>query len=140
MDLDKSQFLLRSYIQIQLQKIEKYIFHILATAELYNRLSKQEKAFAKTSCLTFIMVWCLCGNKCLVDLEKHLEESVMLKLPNNYQSIFKQSMISEENDMGTHIIFFPHFIHLRVFNFAYVCVCVLVFINFVFLKILWLVL
>ncbi|KAL6185709.1 hypothetical protein ACLB2K_041836 [Fragaria x ananassa] len=84
MDLDRTQFLLRSYLRIRLQKIEKYIFHILATAELYNRLSKQEKAFAKT---------------CLVDLEKHLEESVLLKLPNNYQSIFKQSMISEENDM-----------------------------------------
>ncbi|KAM5568707.1 DNA replication complex GINS protein SLD5 [Rosa sericea] len=84
MDLDRTQFLLRSYLRIRLQKIEKYIFHILATAELYNRLSKQEKAFAKT---------------CLVDLEKHLEESVLSKLPNNYQSIFKQSMISEENDM-----------------------------------------
>lgn len=84
MDLDRTQFLLRSYLRIRLQKIEKYIFHILATAELYNRLSKQEKEFAKT---------------CLVDLEKHLEESVLSKLPNNYQSIFKQSMISEENDM-----------------------------------------
>ncbi|PRQ22893.1 putative GINS subunit, domain A protein [Rosa chinensis] len=96
MDLDRSKFLLRSYLRIRLQKIEKYIFHILATAKLYNRLSKQEKAFAKT---------------------------VLLKLPNKYQSIFKQSMISEENDMGTHIIFFPHFIHLCVFRFTHVCVC-----------------
>lgn len=72
------------------------------------------------------MVWCFRGNRCLVDLEKHLEESVLSKLPNNYQSIFKQSMISEENDMGTHvfynshIIFFPVFTHLWVFPCAYV--------------------
>nr|XP_011461737.1 PREDICTED: uncharacterized protein LOC101309339 isoform X2 [Fragaria vesca subsp. vesca] len=80
LDVSLSCYLLSSDFLLQ---IEKYIFHILAAAELYNRLSKQ-KAFAKM---------------CLVDLEKHLEESVLSKLGNNYQSIFQQSMISEENDM-----------------------------------------
>ncbi|KAI4334992.1 hypothetical protein L6164_013682 [Bauhinia variegata] len=33
------------------------------------------------------------------DLNQHLEESVLSKLPDNYQSIQKQSVISEEDDM-----------------------------------------
>lgn len=71
------------------------------------------------------MVWCFRGNRCLVDLEKHLEESVLSKLPNNYQSIFKQSMISEENDMGTHIfynsyIIFFLFSRISVFSLVHV--------------------
>nr|XP_011461738.1 PREDICTED: uncharacterized protein LOC101309339 isoform X4 [Fragaria vesca subsp. vesca] len=61
LDVSLSCYLLSSDFLLQ---IEKYIFHILAAAELYNRLSKQ-KAFAKM---------------CLVDLEKHLEESVLSKL------------------------------------------------------------
>ena len=78
MDLDRTQFLLRSYLRIRLQKvgivvvvyslfffrfpglgvfhfqgkncalqIEKYAFHILNTAELFGRLSKEEKLFAE---------------------------------------------------------------------------------------------
>lgn len=72
------------------------------------------------------MVWCFRGNRCLVDLEKHLEESVLSKLPNNYQSIFKQSMISEENDMGTHIFYNSHIIFFPVFThlWAFPCACV----------------
>jgi hypothetical protein len=34
-------------------------------------------------------------------MERHLEESVLSKLPDNYQAMLKQSIISEENDMGT---------------------------------------
>ena len=45
LDVSRSCYLFSSDFLLQ---IEKYIFHILATAELYNRLSKQEKAFAKT--------------------------------------------------------------------------------------------
>ncbi|PON93166.1 GINS complex subunit Sld [Trema orientale] len=84
MDLDRTQFLLRSYLRIRLQKIEKYMFHILNTAELFNRLSKEEKSFAERS-----------SN----DLKIHLEESVLSRLPDNYQSIVQQSIISEETDM-----------------------------------------
>lgn len=40
--------------------------------------------------------------RCAGDLEKHFEESVLLKLPENYQSVLKQSLISEVDDMGTH--------------------------------------
>ncbi|PON64933.1 GINS complex subunit Sld [Parasponia andersonii] len=84
MDLDRTQFLLRSYLRIRLQKIEKYMFHILNTDELFNRLSKEEKSFAERS-----------SN----DLKIHLEESVLSRLPDNYQSILQQSIISEETDM-----------------------------------------
>ncbi|CAJ1950977.1 unnamed protein product [Sphenostylis stenocarpa] len=84
MDLDRTLFLLRSYLRIRIQKIEKYMFHILKTEELWNRLSKDEKDFART---------------CSSDLNQHLEETVLSKLPENYQSVLKQSIISEEDDM-----------------------------------------
>ncbi|TKY64381.1 DNA replication complex GINS protein SLD5 [Spatholobus suberectus] len=84
MDVDRTLFLLRSYLRIRIQKIEKYMFHIQKTGELWNRLSKDEKHFTKT---------------CIEDLKQHLEESVLSKLPENYQSVLKQSVISEEDDM-----------------------------------------
>ncbi|MED6119675.1 GINS complex subunit [Stylosanthes scabra] len=74
MDLDRTLFLLRSYLRVRIQKIEKYMFHIRKTDELWNR--------------------------CIGDLKQHLEESVLSKLPENYQSVEKQSVISEEDDMG----------------------------------------
>lgn len=83
MDLDRTQFLLRSYLRIRLQKIEKYMFHILKT-ELWNRLSEQEQKFAK---------------RCTDDLGKHLDQSVLSKLPDGYKSVLKQSTASEEDDM-----------------------------------------
>lgn len=84
MDLDRTQFLLRSYLRIRLQKIEKYMFHIFATAELLTRLSKEEKWFIE---------------RCCVDLQTHLEKSVLSQLPYTYQSIFQQSVINDETDM-----------------------------------------
>lgn len=36
---------------------------------------------------------------------KHLEESVLLNLPDNYQSLLRQSTTSEEDDMGNAICF-----------------------------------
>ncbi|KAI4344771.1 hypothetical protein L6164_011961 [Bauhinia variegata] len=89
MDLDRTQFLLRSYLRIRIQKIEKYMFHIAKTDELWNRLSKEEKTFARRKGISSF------NN----DLSQHLEESVLSKLPENYQSIQKQSVISEEDDM-----------------------------------------
>ncbi|KAL5098389.1 hypothetical protein RYX36_002716 [Vicia faba] len=84
MDLDRTLFLLRSYLRIRILKIEKYMFHIQKTDELWNRLSKDEKFFTE---------------RCSDDLKKHLEESVLSKLPENYQSRERQSIISEEDDM-----------------------------------------
>ncbi|CAJ2630436.1 unnamed protein product [Trifolium pratense] len=84
MDLDRTLFLLRSYLRIRILKIEKYMFHIRKTEELWNRLSKDEKFFTE---------------RCTDDLKKHLEESVLSKLPENYQSYERQSVISEEDDM-----------------------------------------
>ncbi|XP_027090826.1 DNA replication complex GINS protein SLD5 [Coffea eugenioides] len=84
MDLDRTIFLLRSYLRTRLQKIEKYVFHIQKTAELWNRLSRQEKRFAE---------------RCIEDMEKHLDQSVLSKLPSSYKSHLKQSSSSEEDDM-----------------------------------------
>ncbi|RYR26365.1 hypothetical protein Ahy_B02g060607 [Arachis hypogaea] len=113
MDLDRTLFLLRSYLRIRIQKIEKYMFHIRKSDELWNRLSKGEKDFAsrKGSLLIYIhmltdtmLVLVFESNKssccrCIDDLKQHLEESVLSKLPENYQSVEKQSVISEEDDM-----------------------------------------
>ncbi|XP_022147485.1 DNA replication complex GINS protein SLD5 [Momordica charantia] len=84
MDLDRTQFLLRSYIRIRLQKIEKYMLYMLKSDELFGRLSEEERVFAE---------------RCCHDVKSHFDESVLSKLPNNYQSILRQSIISEEDDM-----------------------------------------
>ncbi|KAJ6902773.1 hypothetical protein NC651_020300 [Populus alba x Populus x berolinensis] len=65
-------------------QIEKYLFYVLKTDEYLNRLSKQEQMFAR---------------RCTDDLGSHLDETVLAKLPDNYQSILKQSITSEEDDM-----------------------------------------
>ncbi|XP_031737760.1 DNA replication complex GINS protein SLD5 isoform X2 [Cucumis sativus] len=84
MDLDRVQFLLRSYIRSRLQKIEKYMLYILKSDELFGRLSREEITFT---------------DRCRHDMKKHFDESVLSKLPNNYQDILKQSITSEEDDM-----------------------------------------
>ncbi|CAL9162334.1 DNA replication complex GINS protein SLD5-like [Musa acuminata AAA Group] len=83
MDLDRTLFLLRSYLRIRLQKIEKYMIHISKT-NLWNRLSEQEKKFTK---------------RCTEIMEKLLEQSVLSRLPYGYESFLKQSISSEEDDM-----------------------------------------
>lgn len=42
----------------------------------------------------------LCVCRCTDDLGNHLDETVLSKLPDNYQSVLKQSITSEEDDMG----------------------------------------
>ncbi|XP_052875703.1 DNA replication complex GINS protein SLD5 isoform X1 [Gossypium arboreum] len=84
MDLDRAQFLLRSYLRVRLQKIEKFMFHIWKMDTYRNRLSIEEEKFTE---------------RCIRDIGKHLEETVLSKLPDNYQSVLKQSIISEEDDM-----------------------------------------
>ncbi|MED6189636.1 hypothetical protein PIB30_097990 [Stylosanthes scabra] len=112
MDLDRTLFLLRSYLRVRIQKIEKYMFHIRKTDELWNRLSKGEKDFTSRkgssnlhayayryyASLVFESNEFSCC-RCIEDLKQHLEESVLSKLPENYQSVEKQSVISEEDDM-----------------------------------------
>ncbi|RZC75001.1 hypothetical protein C5167_050477 [Papaver somniferum] len=83
MDLDRTEFLLRSYLRTRLQKIEKYMIHISKT-ELWNRLSKPEQEFAK---------------RCKENMENHLKQSVLSRLPFGYQDFLKQSISSEEDDM-----------------------------------------
>lgn len=84
MDLDRAQFLLRSYLRVRLQKIEKFMFHIWNSDTYRNHLSIEEEEFTQ---------------RCISDIGKHLEEAVLSKLPDNYQSVLKQSIISEEDDM-----------------------------------------
>ncbi|KAI3864258.1 hypothetical protein MKW98_027095 [Papaver atlanticum] len=83
MDLDRTEFLLRSYLRTRLRKIEKYMIHISKT-ELWNRLSKPEQEFAK---------------RCNENMENHLKQSVLSRLPFGYQDFLKQSISSEEDDM-----------------------------------------
>ncbi|KAK1280172.1 hypothetical protein QJS04_geneDACA004595 [Acorus gramineus] len=83
MDLDRTLFLLRSYLRIRLLKIQKYAIHYSKT-QLWDRLSEEEQKFAK---------------KCTDILEKHFEQSVLSRLPYGYQSILRQSISSEEDDM-----------------------------------------
>ncbi|KAF6152874.1 hypothetical protein GIB67_011345 [Kingdonia uniflora] len=83
MDLDRYQFLLRSYLRTRLQKIEKYTIHISKT-EMWNRLSRPEQKFAK---------------RCKDSMEKHLTQSVLSKLPEGYRSILQQSASSDAEDM-----------------------------------------
>jgi len=52
MDLDRTLFLLRSYLRLRLQKIEKYTMHISRFDDLLSRLSPQERQFAKRYILT----------------------------------------------------------------------------------------
>lgn len=84
MDLDRAQFLLRSYLRVRLQKLEKYMFYIWKNESLWSRLSDPEKMFVQ---------------RCIDDMEKHLQETVLSKLPDNYQSVRRQSVISEDDDM-----------------------------------------
>ncbi|KAK3002597.1 hypothetical protein RJ639_022369 [Escallonia herrerae] len=91
MDLERTLFLVKSYLRIRLQKIEKYMFQIQRSADLWNRLSRKEQNFAKR----FKAVYVLCAE----DMEKHLEQSVLSKLPDRYKSHLRQSITSEEDDM-----------------------------------------
>ncbi|XP_051221932.2 DNA replication complex GINS protein SLD5 [Lolium perenne] len=84
MDLDRSLFLLRSYLRLRLQKIEKYMTYISKSDDLLSRLSQQEQRFAKS---------------CKENMEKHLEQSVLSKLPYGYDSVTRQSLSSTEDDM-----------------------------------------
>ncbi|CAN4128038.1 unnamed protein product [Withania somnifera] len=84
MDLDRTLFLLRSYLRTRLQKVENYAFHIQKNTDSWNRLSKQEQKFAE---------------RCISDMEQHLDRSVLSKLPNGFKSHLKQSSLSLADDM-----------------------------------------
>ncbi|EMS67928.1 hypothetical protein TRIUR3_02305 [Triticum urartu] len=66
------------------KKIEKYMAHIANSEDLLSRLSQQEQRFAKS---------------CKEIMEKHLEQSVLSKLPYGYDSVTRQSLSSTEDDM-----------------------------------------
>ncbi|CAO2821463.1 unnamed protein product [Amaranthus hypochondriacus] len=83
MDMDRAQYLLRSYLRTRLQKIEKDMIHI-SKSGLWDRLSKEEQNFTK---------------RCYESMKSYLDESVLSKLPIGYQSDIKQSNASEEDDM-----------------------------------------
>ncbi|KAF3642011.1 putative 1-acyl-sn-glycerol-3-phosphate acyltransferase PLS1-like [Capsicum annuum] len=70
--------------QIQLM-IENYAFHIQKNADLWNCISKQEEKFAE---------------RCIHDMEQHLDQSILSKLPHGFKSHLKQSSLSLADDMG----------------------------------------
>ncbi|GAV71701.1 LOW QUALITY PROTEIN: hypothetical protein CFOL_v3_15191, partial [Cephalotus follicularis] len=87
MDLNITQFLLRSYLRIRLLKVDIiYYSTSLVLDSIFGRIYKQ-------------------NFNCTDAMDIHLQSSVLTKLPENYQSILKQSLMSEEDDMGTQIIF-----------------------------------
>ena len=56
-ELKRVRYLLQSYHRTRLNKIEKFILHILEKEEVLNRLSEKEKAYAQ---VTIIMLFCSC--------------------------------------------------------------------------------
>ncbi|GAA0145183.1 hypothetical protein LIER_05435 [Lithospermum erythrorhizon] len=82
MDLDRTMYLLRSYLRTRLQKIEKYMLHIKTTPDLWKRLSIQEMEFTHES---------------IKHMQMHLENTVLSKLPDIYQSLLQQSPISGQD-------------------------------------------
>ncbi|KAG9152569.1 hypothetical protein Leryth_024338 [Lithospermum erythrorhizon] len=82
MDLDRTMYLLRSYLRTRLQKIEKYMLHIKRTPDLWKRLSSQEMEFTEES---------------IKHMQMHLENTVLSKLPDIYQSLLQQSPISGQD-------------------------------------------
>lgn len=55
---------------------------------------------AHTLGLLWFRVDMVIAYRCCVDLQTHLEKSVLSQLPYTYQSIFQQSVINDETDMG----------------------------------------
>lgn len=84
MDVDRTTYLLRAYLRIRLLKLEMFAMHILRTEELWDRLSEQEQEYAQ---------------RYIDSLQKHMENSVLNKLPFGYQSMLRQASSSEEDDM-----------------------------------------
>ncbi|MCL7039936.1 hypothetical protein MKW94_027526 [Papaver nudicaule] len=68
MDLDRTEFLLRSYLRTRIQKV----------------------GIAPVPC-------CFCC--CKENMENHLKQNVLSRLPYGYQDFCKQSLSSEEDDM-----------------------------------------
>ncbi|XP_059310936.1 DNA replication complex GINS protein SLD5-like [Lycium ferocissimum] len=101
MDRDRTLFLLISYLRTRLKgmslkrdlfarhrisslSIKNYAFHIQKITDLWNRLSKQEQKFVE---------------RCIDDMEQHLDQSVLSKLPHGFKSHLKQSSLSLGDDM-----------------------------------------
>merc|ERR1711903_246066 len=70
MEVDRTKYMVKSYLRLRLGKIQKFPLHILSSAEYYNRLSKSEYNFVKR----------------YVDLiDKHYKAAVLDKLPEAFR-------------------------------------------------------
>ena len=86
-EVKRINYMLRVYLRTRLRKIESFVLHILDNADMYARLSPQEQEYARS----------------YTDAMDHLfTSSVLTHLPENFDSLLKQSNASEEQDMGTH--------------------------------------
>lgn len=83
-EVKRIKYMLRVYLRTRLKKIETYVLHILNSDELYGRLSEQEQEFART--YTDAM-------------DQLFTSSVTGQMPENFDSLLKQSDASSTNDM-----------------------------------------
>jgi GINS complex subunit 4 len=75
LELDRVQYVLRSYLRTRLQKIEKYVMHVLeqeADSSSLSRLSPEELIFAK---------------EYADSLDSHLQSLVLRHMPSNLQKL-----------------------------------------------------
>ena len=83
-EVKRIKYMLRVYLRTRLKKIETYVLHILNSDELYGRLSEQEQEFARN--YTDAM-------------DQLFTSSVLSQIPENFDSLLKQSDASSTNDM-----------------------------------------
>ncbi|WZN66179.1 subunit Sld5 of DNA replication complex GINS complex [Chloropicon roscoffensis] len=83
-EVSRIKFCLRSYLRKRLSKIEAYAIHIYMNEELSSKLSPQELEFAKD----------------YIDAVNRLfKDSILSRLPKDYNDLLHQSMESEAPDM-----------------------------------------
>eukprot|EP00898_Chlorokybus_atmophyticus_P000458 jgi/Chlat1/1412/Chrsp12S01986 len=84
MDVNRTRYLLRSYLRTRLAKIERHVLFTLKSDQLWNRLSEEEQQFARS--YTDVM-------------ESALRKTVLEKMPDGFDSLLRQSSNSASDDM-----------------------------------------
>jgi GINS complex subunit 4 len=85
LELDRVQYVLRSYLRTRLQKIEKYVMHVLeqeADSSSLSRLSPEELIFAK---------------EYADSLDSHLQSLVLRHMPSNLQKLDRSKAVLRPN-------------------------------------------
>eukprot|EP00954_Amorphochlora_amoebiformis_P000602 47765-Amorphochlora_amoeboformis.AAC.2 len=77
MEIERINFILKSYLRTRLWKMEKHIIHILSTADMVARLSPQEVDFCK---------------KYADLIEKNFNTAFLRHLPEQYSQMTDKDM------------------------------------------------